>query len=280
MKKQLIILVALSLLLVCGCSSNQKIETSSTIKKAEIIEFGKKEDAKYFLQIDINPSVIVGYTKNEYVAYIASNNADGYALLEKHDANTILGEPIHAAIGSIMTAAHEDGYESENFDVAIRFVGEEKDDYDRMIQMARHAIETCDFEIKITVEDNETIYSAQTGISETATCNACYGEGFVTCENCNGKGERIVIVQREKEVRNDYICEVCGGKGWLDDGLHGGKTANCDFCGGIEGKMPSGDFSEKAYDRIMVDEKEKRKCEFCDGSGTVLCPECSESIIK
>ncbi len=277
MKKVLIILVALSLLLVCGCSSNIS-DNKPTVGEAEIIEFGKKEDAKYLLQVDINPSLIVGYAKNENVVYIASNNADGYELLGKHDANKILGEPIHAAVGSLMTAAHEDGYETENFDVSISFIGEEKDDDEIIMQIARQAVETCDFDIKITVEEkNEIVYNAEIGVTETAACNVCRGEGAVTCEDCKGKGERIVIVQREKEVRNDYVCEICGGKGWIDDGMHGGEIGNCDSCGGIEGKNPSGDFRKKAYDLVMVDEEEMRKCDTCNGSGSVVCRKCNGS---
>lgn len=287
MKKILVFLMIVVMMLVGGCAENSGGKHSdpserSPTEGANWIAFGKKEDAKCLLQVDINPSVIVGYADNEEVVYVASNNADGYELLREHDAEKILGEPINAAIGSIMTAAHEDGYEAGNFDVSITFSGEEKGDPEDMFRIVRGAVETCDFDITVLAEGNEFIYSPESGISEiskqgesgTHVCGVCNGEGILFCEVCNGEGETIVIVQREKEVRNDYVCEVCGGEGMIDDGKHGGKKGNCDSCGGAEGKMPSADFREKAYDRVMVDEEEKRRCEQCDGSGTIACGEC------
>lgn len=293
MKKLLIFFVALSLLLACGCSNNNESEIPignespgnnkpSVNGEIDILELGNKDDAKYLIQIDINPSVIVGYESNQNVVYLASNNKDGYNLLKKHDAEKIFGEPVNAAVGSIMTAAYNDGYASENFDVKINFISEEKADIEELMQITRAAVETCDFDIKATVENESEIdYSPENGISEKNTtdtsankCDICNGKGFITCSNCNGKGEAIVIVEREIEVRNDYVCEICGGSGWIDDGMHGGEKGNCDSCGGAEGKMPSADFKALAYDIEIIEEEEMRFCEPCAGSGETECSKC------
>lgn len=274
MKKRIIVIATLMALLLCGCAAKGGGETPSGSPK-DVIAVGNIEDAKYLLQMDINPSVLIGYAEDENVVYLASNNADGYEFLERHEANLFLGEPINAAVGALMLAAHEDGYDAEGFDVELVFVGEEKGDVESLMQIARSAAETCDFDIKVIVEGaNEITYSPENGFLDRAACDACGGKGIHICEECSGKGERMVTVQREKRVRNDYVCEICGGLGWIDDGMHGGEIANCDSCGGMEGKMPSGDFQEKAYDTVMVDEEEMRFCEVCQGSGEVECEKC------
>lgn len=279
MKRIFMLIVSFLLLLTCGCSSKNnkaaEIAAPSVADSGTMIELGAKENARHFLQIDINPSVIVGYTEDDTVVYIASINADGYKLLKKHQTDIAIGEPLDTALGSIMSAAHVDGYEAENFDVEIRFSGEEKGSAEDIVELTRQAVKVCDFDIKVVVEEkSEIVFDPDAGITETVECELCGGKGIRVCEDCNGAGERLVLVPYEQEVRNDYVCEVCGGKGWIDDGMHGGEIGNCDSCGGMEGKMPSGDFRAKAYDRVMVEEEELRRCEPCDGSGEVLCQQC------
>ncbi len=311
-------------------------DSSDTEKadNAEIVECGKKETAKYLLQMDINPSFIIGCDENNTVVYLSSNNTDAYQLLREKDKQEIIGFNLEDGISEILKTIHEARYEENTYDVEIKFVSEEKTDTGDILQAVRQAVKKCDFSIMASVEKEALIkYSPDTGIEEWGllssedsqnggteegqtkeitditqnqekdsgnridseknqgeqpkeqieepnnewhTCDLCNGSGRYTCEICDGKGTVIEIEQtpREIEVRNDYVCPTCGGKGWIDDGMHGGEIAECGYCTTNGG---CGEFRERAYDIIKIFEEVENPCYRCGGSGEALCARCDGS---
>ncbi len=269
MKKLLITLISLSLLLFCGCSTHDA---------SNPLQFGSYEDSTYLVQISINPTVAIGYTEDGEVVHVTSLDEDGYKLLKKRDSEALLGTSLDAAIGFILSAAYEDGYQEALLDVELRSIGDNEADAEALQQAAQAAIDTCEFDVNLRLSEGEEIQHRVTGgYYEEHACSVCKGKGSVSCATCKGSGEAVSVVMHEKEVRNDYVCEVCGGKGWIDDGLHGGEIANCDSCGGRDGKMPSSDFRAKAYDKVMVEEEFKNPCKDCGSTGEITCAECDGS---
>ncbi len=106
------------------------------------------------------------------------------------------------------------------------------------------------------------------GMANCTHCNGDWETGVYipaeACRECGGSGDIVWIEEREEEVRNDYVCPVCGGKGWLDDGMHGGKTAECGHCTTNGGNR---DFNDLAYDKVIVEEEMHEVCGSCNGTG-------------
>ena len=65
---------------------------------------------------------------------------------------------------------------------------------------------------------------------------------------------------------------VCGGKGWVDDGMHGGQTAECGNCTTNGG---NGEWNQLAYDEVEVEEEIHETCPRCGGNGKVPCEGCN-----
>lgn len=110
--------------------------------------------------------------------------------------------------------------------------------------------------------------------SPSQVCEICNDEGFTDCHMCGGLGYEVVISNEEVLVRNSYVCPVCKGKGWINDGKHGGEVAECGFCDG-GGNKGSGEFKEKAYDRVIQPFEHHFNCNICNGTGKEPCFNCT-----
>lgn len=101
-------------------------------------------------------------------------------------------------------------------------------------------------------------------------CRSCKGKRVVTCAMCKGKGEVEVV------------CPHCGGKGILKiDELKGSDTVRGRKKGqGVVGRTPKGEIVSLKDDETICPtcvydhRKEKKKCQFCNGTGKVQCQRC------
>ncbi len=255
-------------LLIAGCGKKDN-------NQDEVVEYGKKNQAVYLVQMDINPSVIIGYDEDQIVVYLSSNNKDGYDLLKKYKCEDLIGKTFEATINSIITNAHEEGYDRQDFDVKVVSVGAKKADTKTAVEALGNAVKNCDFEVKVSVEVSENskdkVDSSNTDITENVDnsgviCDACYGSGVIHCEAqvclvCNGSGKqpcpRCNGGMWEENERSQVACLHCDGTG----------TQECIACAGF-GKW-------NAWDEM---------CRGCCGLGIITdnpenkCPECGQKV--
>ena len=102
--------------------------------------------------------------------------------------------------------------------------------------------------------------------------------GNTICQECNGTGTIIVVEERVKSVYNGTPCRICNDVGTVDDGIHGGESAECGECQGYGTSHSvgdvddgsggfNGDYRGYAFDEKTVKEEYSEKCQACGGQG-------------
>lgn len=283
--KSLLLVILMCVLVLSGCGK-QAVEESFTKYSCS-----KKDapEAVVYVQLDINPSFIIGLAEDGTVVSIEANNADAEDVLINYLGDAYFnsdstGLPLDAVIQDLAVATKNGGYIDDTFEVEVIPLSGNMDEqaFDEACEMAASVLSeeegiTASFEYAPTGEDDaaDEEGNSPTGEEENDNvCDLCGGSGEITCDLCNGTGTVVEIRVHEEMVRNDYVCPYCGGAGILDDGMHGGETAPCDYCGAATG-VESGDFREKAYDKVEVEEEETLPCNRCGGSGKLKCNRCS-----
>ena len=125
-------------------------------------------------------------------------------------------------------------------------------------------------------------------------CPFCHGDWEhgeyvdvdVDCDNCEG-GK--IITTETVSVYNGTPCKICGDVGTVDDGMHGGKRAECGECRGYGARHAVGDLEDAGgyngvYSGYAFDEVERETeedCPQCGGEGVFheqtqeACTNCS-----
>lgn len=320
--KYLSLFVLLAILMLAGCgkqsSSGKDSKASTYVPDTGLAEYNCETeiaiDELIYVQLDINPSFILGMTKEYKVVSIVANNDDAEDVMlncmKDYFAEVSGGVELENVIHDLAQATKEGGYIEDTFDVSVTVLsGDVKESaFEQVFDWAatelaendgiEASIDNFTIETEIYTENqNNDNSSGEPGNDNSSgdpvnddnsddsidnmsdeednTCDLCHGECTIVCDLCNGECEITEIEEREVRVRNNYVCPYCGGVGILDDGLHGGQKAVCGHCGG-EGKTGpiSGDFNELAYDTEIIEEEVIRPCPRCDGSGILPCPHC------
>lgn len=277
-------------LLLAGCGKKDN-------NQDEVVEYGKKNQAVYLVQMDINPSVIIGYDENQIVVFLSSNNKDGYDLLKKYKCEELIGKTFERTTNNIITNAHEEGYEQQDFDVKVVSVGEKKADTKTTVEAIGNAVKNCNFEVKVSIEvsentedkvdfsfnpENPESFDLITEIIDKLESSEDFDSnteinGDVTCDACNGSG----VIHYEEQ-----LCRVCDGTGTLpcprcDGGMWEENESSgiaCLHCGGAgtqECIACAGSGKWNAWDEM---------CRGCCGLGIITdnpeneCPECGEKV--
>lgn len=305
------LLLALLLLSMTACgttNNNQSQEPSSSEQiSIEIVEEHWIDETKNYtvaVQITINPDAIL-YLKGETVVGISYLNDDAKDI---YFTELVIGKDYNEALCNLFKTASNAGVLKEDGKVSVEIVETKttNEPLDFVYDTPIEALETVNTETGnnatavlggktedewVTYRDSknrpendlERPSQSSNKLPNTEStdnvCTGCNGTGHVDCQVCKGTGETIRIEKKETEVRNDYVCPTCSGKGWIDDGMHGGKTAVCGHCGGGV-QTPSGDFREKAYDTVIVEEKIPEPCGNCGSTGKRTCEHCNGSGVQ
>lgn len=277
----LILLPMILLFLLTACGDKSTPEDASTTDVQEnfvqesFTQYSCEEtesEAAVFLQLDINPSFILGMTETGNVVSIEANNADAEDVLVNYLDNYFNGVTggveLEYVIRDLGDAIQQGGYIEDTLEISVTMLSGTMED-DVLEEAFEHATAYLADEDGITAsfdfvsdpeensldgqeenvepkedspesqaeneEYNEEPAEGQEEIAEPEEdhiCDLCHGDGTMVCDLCNGTGTVVEIETREVAVRNGYVCPYCGGAGILDDGLHGGETAVCGYCGG------------------------------------------------
>ena len=103
--------------------------------------------------------------------------------------------------------------------------------------------------------------------------------GNTICKECNGTGTIVVVEERVNNVYNGTPCHICNDVGTVDDGMHGGKRAECGECRGYGASHSAGDVDDGsggfngdyrgyAFDEKTVVEERSETCHVCGGRGS------------
>ncbi len=292
LKKAIIVpTILLICLFIVGCGKKDDNQ--------EVVEYGKKDQAVYLVQMDINPSVIIGYDDDQIVVYLSSNNKDGYDLLTKYQSEELIGKTFEAATNNIISNAYEEGYDKQDFDVKVVSIGTKEADKKKTVEAIGNAVKNCNFEVKVSVEgtknaDDKVDFSYnpentesvalineiidklenaedsdsndETAEKGATTCGDCHGSGVIhcneqTCLVCKGTGTQP--------------CPRCMGEKWEENESSGVACLHCGGTGTQECKACAGSGKWSAWDEM---------CRGCDGQGVVTdnpekkCPECGEKV--
>lgn len=285
----LILLPILMSFVLTACWDRNMSENASTDAPGSFTRYSCEEDseskATVFVQLDINPSFILGMTADGQVISIEANNEDAENVmvnsLSHYFDDVTGGVELEYVLRDIGEAVRQCGYIEDTLNVSYSVLSgnTEGDTLENAFEQAAAYLTddgiTASFEPASDSNGDSSELQSENAESEDKTCDACNGEGTVACDLCNGTGTVTEIEEQEVEVRNDYVCPYCGGAGVLDDGMHGGETAVCGYCGG-EGKTGSmsGEFREKAFDLETVEEEIVRPCSRCNGKCIMECGRC------
>lgn len=89
----------------------------------------------------------------------------------------------------------------------------------------------------------------------------------------------MVIEEVTRNVYNGTPCHICNDVGTVDDGMHGGKRAECGECRGYGASHSvgdvddgtggfNGDYRGYAFDEKTVMEERSEACRVCGGYGS------------
>lgn len=118
--------------------------------------------------------------------------------------------------------------------------------------------------------------NCNSGIAKCPVCGGDWEKGFYheerLCSQCEGG---IVKEVENKEIYNGTPCKICGDVGTVDDGMHGGKRAECGECRGFgashsvgDEHIPggyNGDYASYAFSKTDV--VTEHPCDACNGTG-------------
>lgn len=290
------ICMMVAMLCACGQTGTEPMEVPQEENHNEAIgiyaEDGgevvadKSIDYAVALMVTINPEMLFYLDDDMNILKIDALNTDAVDVLEHMNFTT---GSFSNCYSDFLEICRRQGYIADEGKQNVKLTVVDKGeltscDYcDDVVANAEEIVvemgKQYNLDLSSTVDDR-ILEPARTGAPsegnepDDRTCESCDGTGIMTCDACNGSGVEIIIEHVVKEVRNDYVCPICGGKGWVDDGMHGGLTAECGNCTTNGG---NGDFRDLAYDRIEEDEETESSCHRCNGAGSFICVQCDGS---
>ncbi len=307
MKKRHCLVIALCVIasvFLCACGqSNEAPETVAreenhprgdevvTAEDGSEVVPNKSIDYAAVLMVTINPEALFYMDDDENVLKIEALNKDAEDVLS--DMSFTTGN-FTDCYGDYLEICHKQGYlkEDKKQEIKLTLVDKQElapgDLYDILADEAERLVdEFCKVHsLDLYVARDERASAGAPASNrpgenppgdnhpDNGICDLCGGVGIFACETCNGTGIEICIEHRTEEVRNDYVCPVCGGKGWVDDGMHGGLTAVCGHCTKDGGNA---DFKALAYDIVEMDVEVEQPCHQCGGGGKTICNRCNGS---
>lgn len=305
MKRKYILATVIAMIVatvLCACSPNsakqedngQKEQLTFTTEDGREVVTDKSIDYGMALMVTVNPEMLFYVDNDENILKIEPLNKDAEDVLE--NMNFTSGN-FDDCYGDFLLNCYTGGYikEEDTHEISLTVIDKGEltsvdyceDVVDNAEEIVSEMGKNYDLDIYATSDIRvlEPARTAEQGErpsddenrTEDKTCDLCGGVGSFNCENCNGSGVEIVIEHVVEEVRNDYVCPICGGKGWVDDGMHGGLTAECGNCTTSGG---SGDFRDLAYDRVESDVEVEYPCHRCNGKGRETCNRCGGSGLR
>lgn len=258
------------------------------------------------VKVKINPEMNIYLDSSKSIIYVECVNNDARKLVEYiSEGEVLVGRPFTTGLEIILTSAIDSGYLKEKADVDISLdeisinyeadyakVLEDVDDVVQNVISDRH----IDFNCNVTSED----YRVRDDREEPFDIMLVPGyepnsepdresnresnrepsqNGNTICKECNGTGTIVVVEERVKNVYNGTPCHICGDVGTVDDGMHGGKRAECGECRGYGASHSVGDVDEGsggfngdyrgyAFDEKTVVEERSETCHVCGGRGS------------
>ena len=305
MKKQLLTLGLLTCIMALGCSNNavseepdvpaEAVETEQSGILANLQEeyvttaMETPKEVVSTVHLEINPSFTLSLDENNVVVAISAVNEDAEDVLDAlgdYFGKATDGVELKYVMRDIAITTANEGYALDDYSIEVSVEEGEVPDFvmeEACWEAAAEVYRECNIEascvcedmnINAAVNENNIEYIAN---PESHVCDWCHGNGWYICNICNGSGTTTYEQEHEERVRNDYVCPVCGGKGWVDDGMHGGETAICGNCGGGVDGAGNGEFNQLAYDTVIVTETITDTCPSCNGAGQFPCQECGGS---
>ena len=257
------------------------------------------------VKVKINPEMNIYLDSVKNIIYVECVNDDARKLAEYiSEGEVLVGRPFTTGLEIILTSAIDSGYLKEKADVDISLdeisinyeadyekVLEDVDDVVQNVMSDRH----IDFNCNVTCED----YRVRDDREEPFDIMLVPGyepnsepdretnrepnrepsqNGNTICKECNGTGTIVVVEERVKNVYNGTPCHICNDVGTVDDGIHGGESAECGECHGYGTSHSvgdvddgsggfNGDYRGYAFDEKTVKEEYSEKCQACGGQG-------------
>ena len=282
------IILILGLLLICSSCGAQTQEDEVCVST---------------ILVEINPSFKLLINSEGKVLDVIPQNEDAEEIMDGivfKDGSTY--RYFEDVMDDILTQADNAGYIKEKTTINITILETESN-----ASFNEDLVES--FEEKVNEYSKDNDYSLISNFKEEESaielevedevehkiCATCNGKGVIitdeatseeietACVECNGTGKNTRTLIEEEEVRNSYVCPYCGNTGVLDDGMHGGKTAECGYCTTSGGTR---EWNELAYDKVQIERTIVEDCNHCNGTGKetmvvdkeateITCPDCN-----
>ncbi|MBR1440654.1 MAG: hypothetical protein IJ589_05450 [Lachnospiraceae bacterium] len=234
------------------------------------------------ISLEINPSFTMGLDSENKVIELTAENMDAFVVLDalgNYFPESTDGVELKYVMRDVALATARSDLDIQDYSMNVHVDGDVPETVvqEACREAAAEVYEDQNIEVSCRCTDMNIDFVCNQDTIDSIRdlpCTLCGGTGSCSCSHCGGTGVIITTRTHQEEVRNDYVCPVCGGKGWVDDGMHGGQTAVCGNCGG--GSQPaSADFRELAYDIVDVTEEFEDPCPACGGTGSTPCTGCN-----
>lgn len=288
-------------------ASDTETETNS-IKTTENNEDRKEENsdnADNFLSIvkvKINPEMDIYLDSFKNIIYVEYVNDDARKLAEaiSDSGEVLVGRPFLAGLEIVLKSAIDSGYLKEKADVDISLdeisINYEAD-YEKVLEGVDDVVQNVisekkmDFHCNVTSEDYRVRDDREEPVDvmlepgnksdpepDRESNREPNQNGNTLCQECNGTGTVVVVEERVENVYNGTPCRICNDVGTVDDGMHGGKRAECGECRGYGASHSvgdgddnsagfNGDYRGYAFDEKTVVEEHSETCDVCGGRG-------------
>lgn len=250
------------------------------------------------VKVKINPEIDIYLDSLKNITYVDYLNDDARKLAEAiSDSGEVLeGRPFLTGLEIILTGAIDNGYLKEKADVDISLdeisINYEAD-YEKVLEDVDDVVQNVisdkniNFSCNVTCEDyrvrddGEDPFDGKP-VQDQEPIHELVREpehtGNTICKECNGTGMIVVVEELIKNVYNGTPCHYCNDVGTLDDGMHGGKRAECGECRGYGASHSvgdvddgsggfNGDYRGYAFDEKTVVEEHSETCHTCGGRG-------------
>ena len=251
------------------------------------------------VKVKINPEMDIYLDSVRNITHVEYVNADAKKIEESisNSGEALVGRPFHAGLEVILTSAIDSGYLKENADVSISLEEINIDyeaDYEKVLE---DVLEAADEAMQSVISDKHINFNCNVTGENYRVCEDADKYTFANdepehrpdykpdhngntiCKECNGSGTIVVIEEVTKNVYNGTPCHYCNDEGTLDDGMHGGKRAECGECRGYGASHSvgdvddgsggfNGDYRGYAFDEKTVVEEHSETCHTCGGRGS------------
>lgn len=247
------------------------------------------------VQISINPLFLIYLDKEQKVLSVVAENEDAERVCGDIELE---GNSFDQAFGKILMESYQKGYLSNDKQVEVNVLALAEGTKTYAPDIVQHAkeivedtAEVCNIDLHTEVlmssrvvdmqgdtwKDNDKVAyvekasdgadKQQGDAQDNGTsdeCQVCGGIGTLTCQECNGTGELIMVCEDCKDT-GYVVCSLCQGEGSCEDETLAGGTMveegvyvfdePCDLCGG---------------DTLL-----EGQCRYCKGTGK--CTTCGGS---